>query len=177
MAPETGADRQSQFLVLYNRAQSALRGYLFSWLRDFHRAEEVLQQTSLELWEHFAEYDAARPFEAWALGVARNQALKELRRAGSAPELARPEVLEAVAGTYAEMSEGLERRRQALQGCVERLSAAMRSLVDLYYGRGLSVAEVATEAGRPRGSVEVSLFRARQQLADCTGKALAEDHA
>jgi len=176
MAPETGSDRQSEFLVLYNRAQPALRGYLFSWLRDFHRAEEVLQQTSLELWEHFAEYDDAKPFSAWALGVARNQALKELRRSKAAPGLARPEVLEAVAGTYAEMSDGLGARRSALQDCVERLSAAMRSLVDLYYGRGLSIAEVAAEAGRPRGSVEVSLFRARQQLADCTRKALAEDH-
>ncbi|HOX06141.1 MAG TPA: sigma-70 family RNA polymerase sigma factor [Planctomycetota bacterium] len=176
MPPETGADRQSQFLVLYNRAQPLLRGYLFAWLRDFHRAEEILQQTSLELWEHFAEYDAARPFSAWALGIARNQALKELRRSKAAPELARPEVLDAVAGTYAALGDDLALRRRVLQGCVEKLSAALRALVDLYYGRGLSIAEVAAEADRPRGSVEVSLFRARQQLADCTRKALAEDH-
>jgi len=176
MAAETGADRQSQFLVLYNRAQPVLRGYLLAWLRDFHRAEEILQQTSLELWEHFAEYDASRPFNAWALGIARNQALKELRRSKAAPELARPEVLDAVAGAYAEMSGELDSRRRALQACVEKLSAALRSLVDLYYGRGLSIAEAAAETGRPRGSVEVSLFRARQQLADCTRKALAEEH-
>jgi RNA polymerase sigma-70 factor (ECF subfamily) len=177
MAAETGADRQSQFLVLYNRAQPALRGYLLGWLRDFHRAEEVLQQTSLELWEHFAEYDAHQPFTAWALGVARNQALKELRRAKAAPELARPEVLAAVAGTYAGMADRLDLRRRALQACVEKLSGALRSLVNLYYGRGLSVTKVASETGRPRGSVEVSLFRARQQLADCTRKALGEETA
>jgi RNA polymerase sigma-70 factor (ECF subfamily) len=177
MTAKTDADRHAEFLVLYNRSQPVLRGYLLAWLRDFHRAEEVLQQTSLELWARFDAYHPDRPFKAWALGVARNQALKELRRANTAPELVRPDVLEAVAGTYAAMADRLEPRRRALQACIGKLSKALRSLVDLYYGRGLPIAEVAAATNRTRGSVEVSLFRARQQLADCTKKALAEEDA
>ncbi len=62
-------DRQSEFLVLYNRAQPLLRGFLLAWFRDFHDAEEVLQQTSLELWKNFATYRPEQSFNAWALGV------------------------------------------------------------------------------------------------------------
>jgi RNA polymerase sigma-70 factor (ECF subfamily) len=174
MAPPA-QDQQAEFLVLHNQAQPLLRGYLLAWLRDFHRTEEVLQQTSLELWEHFGEYRPEQPFNAWALGIARNQALKELRRARIAPELARPEVLDAVAGTHAGMASQLQGRRRALARCVEKLPAALKALVELYYGRDLSIAELAEKTGRPRGSVEVSLWRARQQLADCTKKALGEE--
>ena len=56
--------------------------------------------------------------------------------------------------------------------CLEKLSASFRQLVDLYYGKALSILEVARATGRPRGSVEVSLWRARRQLA----KLYAQDH-
>ena len=58
-------DRQSEFLTLYNRSQPLLRGFLLAWFRDFHRAEEILQQTSLELWKNFVKYQPDQPFEAW----------------------------------------------------------------------------------------------------------------
>ena len=169
-------DRQSQFLVLYNHAQPLLRGFLMAWFCDFHRAEDVLQQTSLELWKSFNKYDPGKPFNPWALGVARNQALKELRRQNKLPVFASPEIMEAVAETVADMAPELERRRSALVACVEKLSASFRELVDLYYGKALSIMEVAKITGRPRGSVEVSLWRARQQLALCTRAALERDN-
>jgi RNA polymerase sigma-70 factor, ECF subfamily len=168
-------DRQSEFLVLYNRAQPLLRGFLLAWFRDFHRAEEILQQTSLELWKNFAKYQPDQPFEAWALGVARNQALKELRRQKTVPVFASQAVMEVIAAATAEMAPELERRRDALVACLKKLSSSFRKLVGLYYGQGLSIVEVARATGRPRGSVEVSLWRARQQLANCARKALERD--
>jgi RNA polymerase sigma-70 factor, ECF subfamily len=165
-------DRQSQFLVLYNQAQPLLRGFLMAWFRDFHRAEDVLQQTSLELWKNFDKYDPEKPFNPWALGVARHQALHELRREKTAPDFVSPEILEAVAETAAGMAPELERRRNALVECVEELSSSFRKLVDLYYGKALSIVEVAEATGRSRGSVEVSLWRARQQLSACTRESL-----
>ncbi len=83
--------------------------------------------------------------------------------------------MQAVAATAAEMAPELQRRRDALVKCLEKLSASFRQLVDLYYGKALSILEVARATGRPRGSVEVSLWRARRQLASCTRKTMERE--
>ena len=107
--------------------------------------------------------------------MARNQALKELRRQKTVPVFASQAVMEVIAAATAEMSPELERRRDALVACLKKLSSPFRKLVGLYYGQGLSIIEVALATGRPRGSVEVSLWRGRKQLAYCTRKALERD--
>lgn len=165
-------DSNAEFLRLYNSAQPQLRGYLMAWLHDYHRAEDLLQETSLVLWEKFGEFRPGASFTAWALGIARNLALKEMRRLGVSERLASVEVLDAVAGTCQRMTHELEARRRALSGCFEKLSEGMRKLMDLYYGQSLSVTEVARQTGRSPGGVEVSLSRARHALADCTRRAL-----
>ena len=34
-------------------------------------ARDIVQDTAVGLWQHFAQYDAERPFVNWALGFAR----------------------------------------------------------------------------------------------------------
>ena len=95
-------DRQSEFLCCTTARSRALCGFLLAWFRDFHDAEKVRQQTSLELWQNFATYRPEQSFNAWAL-ARRNQALKELRRQKTRPAFASPEVMQAVAATAAAM--------------------------------------------------------------------------
>ena len=165
-------DAHSDFLKRYNAAQPFLRGWLLAWLRDIHVAEDVLQETSLILWERFGEYRRDASFEAWGLGIARNQALKALRRTKVSARLASPEVLEAVAATYERSASHLEQRRRVLADCVDRLSTKLGKVVHLYFGKSLPVAEIARRTGRSAAGIKVSLFRARQWLADCTRKAI-----
>ena len=167
----------AEFLVLYNKVQPLLRGYLLAWLRNYDRAEDILQTTSLAMWEGFGRFDKSSSFEGWALGIARNQALKEFRRTKTAPKPAMPEVLEAVAHTCERIAPELDRRRHALARCLDRLAAPMRKLVELYYDTSLTVAEVAERTGRSKGGLAVTMFRIRQKLADCTSSALEVEGA
>lgn len=165
-------DKHVQFLKYYNSAQPLLRGWLLAWTRDFHRSEDLLQETSVVLWKRFSEFRSENSFEGWAIGITRNLALKALRQARVAPRLVSAEVLELVAATYERASPQLTERRNALDECLEKLSSALRKLVDLYFGESLSIAEVAQSTGRTVGGVKVSLFRARQWLANCTRQTL-----
>jgi RNA polymerase sigma-70 factor (ECF subfamily) len=167
--------RNAEFLRLYSSAQPLLRGWLLAWLRDFHLVEDVLQETSVVLWERFGEFRPGHSFSAWALGIAKNLTLKALRQTRVSPRLSDPDVLDAVAATYEKASVQLERRRRALSDCVEKLSGNLRRLVDLYFGSLLPIAEIARQTGRSAGGIKVSLFRARQWLAECTQKALGTE--
>jgi RNA polymerase sigma-70 factor, ECF subfamily len=160
-------DAHADFLRLYNAAQPLLRGWLLAWLRDFHLAEDVLQETSIALWKQFGEFRKGESFNAWALGVAKNQMLKALRQSRVSAKLMDPEILASVAATFEKNASHLEQRRRALTGCVEKLSGTLRTLIDLYFGRLLPIAEIARRTGRSPGGVKVSLFRARQWLAEC----------
>ncbi len=168
-------DPNAEFLRLYNASQPLLRGWLLAWLRDFHRVEDLLQETSVVLWKRFGEFRRGESFHAWALGIARNLALKSLRETRVSARLADPEVLEAVAATYEKSSSRLEQRRRVLAECVEKLSGGLRTLVDLYFGRLLPIAEIARQTGRSVGGVKVSLFRARQWLAECTRRSMGAE--
>ena len=73
--------RHDLFLRLYVEHEEALRGFVRSLvptLEDAREdAREVMQQTAAVLWEKF---DAAADFQGWAFGVAKNVALRHLRR-------------------------------------------------------------------------------------------------
>jgi RNA polymerase sigma-70 factor (ECF subfamily) len=170
-----GSDRNADFLRYYNAAQPLLRGWLLAWLRDFHRAEDLLQETSVVLWKQFGEFRSGESFNAWALGIAKNLTLKSLREARVSPRLADPEVLQAVAATYEKTFANLEGRRRALTGCMDKLSETLRTLVDLYFGQLLPISEIARRTGRSTGGVKVALFRARQWLAGCTQKTMGAE--
>lgn len=73
-------DAAEELAMHWTKAQPFVAAYITSLLRDFHRAEDVLQQVAVILVRKFGEYDSQQPFLPWALGIARLETLKEQRR-------------------------------------------------------------------------------------------------
>ena len=59
------------------------------------------------------------------------------------------------------------------EGCLEKLRAADRDVVCLYYTGGATVQSVAADIGRPLDTVKSVLKRSRRALYQCVQKALA----
>lgn len=168
--------RQRCFLALFSRDSERLRTWIFFLLRDRHLAEDAFQETSLTLWERFDDYDPARPFLAWARGVARFKCMRLLEQRRSALPLLSAEALAAVADALdrAEAGEG-DARAEALDRCLERVPAPGRRLLRLRYGEDLDLATVATRAASSLTAVTKALSRLRAQLEDCLRRVLADD--
>jgi len=131
-------DKQ-EYLREFLSAESALRGYIVTHLRDFDIAEDVLQQTALVLWEKFDQYDPSRPFLAWALGVARLEVLNAKRRSRTGRSLLDGDLDELIVGEYLRLESELSRRRQLLRQCLQRLPDSMSGVVRLRYEQGSSL--------------------------------------
>ena len=164
-------DRQSEFLVLYNQRSRCCAVSCWHGSATF----TVRRRSSSRLpWSCGRTLLSTSPSNLsrrgrWAWPATKPS--RNCRRQKTVPVFASPAVMEVVATAAAEMAPELAPRRNALAACLKKLSSSFRKLVGLYYGQGFSIVEVARATGRPRGSVEVSLWRARQQLAHCTRRA------
>jgi RNA polymerase sigma-70 factor (ECF subfamily) len=166
-----------KFLRLYLGTQSFLRSYLFAATRDEHAAEDLLQEVSVVLWESFEQYDEARPFRPWAVGIARLHVLRwRASRSRSATYLS-IDALEALTHAALRTGNRIEPRRAHLSACLDRLSDHARKVLSMRYEEACSNAEIAARLGKQVGAVEMALVRARRALRSCIEQKLAQTGA
>jgi RNA polymerase sigma-70 factor (ECF subfamily) len=73
------------FGVLVKRYEKELYGYLHRYLGDRNLADDVFQNTFLQLYTKIATYEAGRPVRPWLYTIATHQAIDALWRKGRNP--------------------------------------------------------------------------------------------
>lgn len=163
-----------RFLQHFLENQTLLRAYLLTATGDLHEAEDLLQDVSRVLWENFGEYDPARSFRAWALGIARLELLKWRQKRARRRETLSTEALEALAGVALEIGDEARNRRAHLESCLERLERWMAEIIRLRYLEGLSLQDVARRLDKSFASIGMALMRARRMLRECVDHKVRE---
>ena len=72
------------FEELFDALSPGLRGYLVSLTRDLDRAQDLLQETFLQMHRSRHTYTPPRPVKPWAFGIARHVHLMDRRWQASA---------------------------------------------------------------------------------------------
>ncbi len=166
------------FGQLVRRYERELYGYLRRYLGDANLADDVFQNTFLQLYTKIGQYEAGRPVRPWLYTIATHQAIDALRRNGrhqalsldqQREELADGDVqslmalLESRLAAPADQVLG-EERRQLVRASVDRLPDFLRQVVVLAYYQGLKYREIADVVGIPVGTVKSRLHAALVKL-------------
>lgn len=114
------------FTELYIAHEQRLYGFVFSLLHSRNDADDVIQETMTQLWEHFDEYDRSRSFFPWASRFAYRKVLMHRRRESSRRIYLSEEVLNSLAHDYPENADWEESRRRALKSCLAKLTRFAR---------------------------------------------------
>ena len=166
------ADEQA-FLCSFRQEERRLAAYLLSVTGDFHAVEDLLQGVARVLWEKLGEYDETRPFGAWAMGVARLEALKWRHQAKRRREVLSEEAMQLLAETTSGDSREIDQRYLLLADCFKALSATARRVLQLKYAQGKKIAEIAGHTDKTAAAVEMILVRSRRQLRRCVQRKMS----
>jgi len=158
--------------ALYRRHAPRAMGVALRVLRERSDAEEVLQETFMEVWKRAREYTPLRgSVEAWLLTIARTRAIDRLRsRAarGRMVEAKSAEPLESGPSLPDALSSAAQDARRVLSA-LEALPAEQRRALELAYWEGLSQTEIAERTGQPLGTVKTRVRLALAKLAGLLG--------
>jgi RNA polymerase sigma-70 factor (ECF subfamily) len=165
---EETVDERAQLAANWERARTAVFAQLLAGIGSFHDAEDVLQEVAVSVAKNYGSYDPARPFVAWALGIARNHMLMYFRRYHR-NRLVFSDQLMATIGQHLEtLAENpADQRREALHHCINQLDDRRRRLIEMRYSSGLSVNEMAESLGKSVAAIKGSLHRVRKTLERC----------
>lgn len=159
--------QKSQFLKLLISHEVDLRAFIGAMVRDREQREDVYQEVAVTLWEGFDRYDAARPFGAWARGIARHKTLQMWDTDRRAALAFTPEAMHAIADAYETANPAESLQAEALRTCMDKLPEHSRRLLDLRYRSDQKLASIATQVGQTPSGVHRSLARIRAGLAEC----------
>ena len=166
------------FGLLVRRYERELFGYLCRYLRDSALAEDVFQNTFLQLYLKSGQYEPGNPVRPWLYTIATHQAIDALRRNGRHQAISLDEQRETEGeGDCQRLTELLETRepgpfdhasraeqREQVRAAVEQLPDFLREVLVLAYYQGLKYREIAGIVGIPVGTVKSRLHAALVKL-------------
>ncbi len=169
------------FEELVHRYEKELYGYLRNYLGDPEMAEDVFQQTFLQVYLKCDQFEPERKLRPWLYAVATNQAIDHQRhygrhrmasldrRVGKGDEDSEMgafvDLFDSAQRGPVEENENMEQAGE-VRRAVDGLPEQMRQVVLLVYFQGLKYREAAQALGVPVGTVKSRLHGAVQKLGE-----------
>jgi len=162
------AKRDPQALrTLYDRSSGVALAVALRIVRSRPEAEEVVQETFLEVWKRADSFDGERGSAAgWIVAIARSRALDRLRSRSSAERAATAARAEESATVPLPIESAEQRQvRDRVQVALATLPPEQRAAIELSYYEGLTQREIADRTGDPLGTVKTRVRLALAKLA------------
>ncbi|PYR42764.1 MAG: RNA polymerase sigma factor [Acidobacteria bacterium] len=158
------AGRIEAFDGLYAALGTRLRAYLLSLCRDSSVADDLLQETFLQMHRSRRTYQPGRPVAPWVFAIARHVFL--MHRRGSARRVRFLERVAAAVGADDMMRD--DRRALADVDAVRRalraVPADQRRALVLHHVEGWSFAEIADRLGIRLNAAKTRAFRGMRRM-------------
>ena len=150
--------------AFYDRYNVQVYRFVLRLIRDASNAEDVVSEVFFVVWRQAGRFEYRSKVSTWVLAIARYKAISVMRQRQDEPleDAAAHEIVDEANDSQV----ALEKKDTAavLRGCLTRLSAKHREVIDLVYYHEKSVNEVAEIIGVPTNTVKTRLFYARQQM-------------
>ena len=153
---------------LYDRYSGMLKALSQRILHDPSDAEEILQETFLQVWNQASRYDPKRSsVSTWLVLISRSRSIDRLRsrqvklRTATAAGRENPDIHTSPKGVGNVLG---QERRKRLQEEMARLPSEQSQVLELAFYGGMTQSEIAEHTGIPLGTVKTRTLLAMKKL-------------
>jgi RNA polymerase sigma-70 factor (ECF subfamily) len=175
---------QAMFETLVRRYEAPLGNFIYRYLGDAARTEEIFQEVFLRVYTRAAQFRSEGRFRSWLYAIAANLCRDELRRRprssvslnGQTTGEGNSPLKERVPAPVPAPDEVAEQRElgRLIRAAVDTLPETQREVFLLYEYQGLSYREIAEALDRPLGTIKSQMHHAlkhlRRKLEKLTGR-------
>ncbi|GHT45503.1 hypothetical protein FACS189454_05100 [Planctomycetales bacterium] len=155
------------FAKIVKQYQAIISGVLFNVTGDFHKSEDLAQETFLIAWKKLADLKNTDDILPWLCAIARNLANRSFRKQQPLNQLGYGgEIADNKSSDATEPSNEMIRREQSemVWAAVAEIPESQREALVLFYRTGQSVHEIAAATEVSEDAVRQRLHRARLSL-------------
>ena len=152
------------FTRLVDRYWNNLYGQAMAYLKDSHKAQDVVQEVFLTIWKNRSSLsDIERP-EHYLYTMARNRILSEFRKKLLIPIPDSMEQLQTASGAPADEQLTAKQLQELVQTVVDQMPPQRRAVFELSRQEGLKYEEIAARLGISRETVKGHMVKALAQV-------------
>ncbi len=155
--------------VLYDKYSGAIYGVIIKMIRDEGKAQNILQDTFMTVWDKAESYDVDKGrFYTWVYRIAKNKTLNVLRKTDPLIQTDDFSVHINKEDAISIDAEYLE-----LNGAVKKLEDHHKEAIELVYFKGLTHREAHKEMDVPLGTFKSYVRQALKQVRETYTKTLS----
>lgn len=138
-------NQYEQFLALYSVNQRRIFAFILSLIPKRADAEDVLQQTAMDMWKLFDRFESGSDFVAWGMAVARFRVLKyrKQRQKEEFVSFLNDEAFQLILDNFGKYPDSRNLQLPALEGCIQRLNEDEKLLLVQRYEDGQTYRAIA----------------------------------
>ncbi len=165
----------SAFELLVRRYQDALVNYIYYTINDYHRAEDLAQETFLRVFKNASRYEPKASFKSWLYTIATNLSKNEIRNRARRNTYFLEDMVEENVDVYhsefmidtryqPDILYEKKERQQLIKKTLKQLPENQRLALTLVTYQELSYEEISDILNCSTGAVKSLIHRARQNM-------------
>lgn len=167
----TLAGDEAAFAGLVNKYEKQVHAYAVREIGDYHIAEDITQETFLEVYQKLKTLKDPEKFSTWLYAIVKNLCIAWYRKNRFLPEsLEEIHISKIETNTYSRYiaSEHAKAtayaQRDLVKKLLEKLKESDREIITLHYFDEMTTAEIGTYLGISENTIKSQLHRARKRL-------------
>ncbi|RKU06966.1 RNA polymerase subunit sigma-24 [Candidatus Poribacteria bacterium] len=165
----------SAFELLVRRYQDALVNYIYYIINDYHRAEDLAQETFLRVFKSASRYEPKASFKSWLYTIATNLSRNEIRNRARRNTYFLEDMVDEDEDVYhsefmadtryqPDILYEKKERQQLIKKALKQLPENQRLALTLVTYQELSYEEISEILNCSIGAVKSLIHRARQNM-------------
>ena len=152
------------FDALYGAFAGRLRGYLLSQCRDASLADDLLQETFMQIHRSRRTYEPGRPVTPWVYAIARHVYLMKRRSTGRRVRFEERLVADARASDVPHDALDALAAGDAVRRALSEVPADQRQALLMHHVHGWSFVEIAARLGIRVNAAKTRAFRGMKKM-------------